>query len=148
MRPMQAHASPCKPMQAHASPCKPMQAHASPCKPMQAHASPCKPMQAHASPCKPMQAHASPCKPMQAHASPCKPMQAHAVCGRLRPPTNSYCTYCSLTYLHSNNITVDFNSLFTEMFQTSEVRCEVQKFIMKFTNQFVKLAFDWLLYNV
>ncbi len=34
------------------------------------------------------------------------------------------------------------------MFQTSEVRCEVQKLTMKFTNQFVKLAFDWLLYNV
>ncbi len=33
-----------------------------------------------------------------------------------------------------SNITVDFNSLFTEMFRisfrTSEVRCEVQKFIM------------------
>ncbi len=34
-----------------------------------------------------------------------------------------------------------------EMFRTSEVRCEVQKFVMKFTNQFVKLAFDWLLSN-
>ena len=42
----------------------------------------------------------------------------------------------------------DFNSLFTEMFRTSEVRREVQKFIMKFTNQFVKLAFDWLISNV
>ncbi len=42
--------------------------------------------------------------------------------------------------------TSDFNSLFTEMFQTlfrtSDVRCEVQKFIIKFTNQFVKLVFD------
>ncbi len=30
------------------------------------------------------------------------------------------------------------------MFRISEVGCEVQKFVMKFTNQFVKLAFDWL----
>jgi hypothetical protein len=26
-----------------------------------------------------------------------------------------------------------------------QVRCEVQKFIMRFTNQFVNYAFDWLL---
>ena len=38
--------------------------------------------------------------------------------------------------------TVDFNSLFTEMFRTSEVRCEVQTFIMKPRNQFVMLAFE------
>jgi hypothetical protein len=43
-------------------------------------------------------------------------------------------------YIGSKTVTVDFNSLFTEMFRTSEVRCEVQKFIMKFTNRFVKLA--------
>ena len=49
-------------------------------------------------------------------------------------------------------ITVDFNQLVTEMFRTSfqtlEVHCKVQNFIMKFTNQFAKLAFDWLLSNV
>ena len=55
-------------------------------------------------------------------------------------------------YFAKITLFVHFNSLFTEMFRTSlwtwEVRCEVQKFIMKFTNQFVKLAFDWLLSNV
>ena len=50
--------------------------------------------------------------------------------------------------LDEPGITVDFNSLLTEMFRTLEVRCEVQKFKMKFTNQFVMLSFDWLLSNV
>jgi hypothetical protein len=41
--------------------------------------------------------------------------------------------------------TVDFNLLFTQMFRTSQIRCQVQKFIMKFTNRFVNKASDWLL---
>ncbi len=41
-------------------------------------------------------------------------------------------------------LTVDFNSFF----RTAEVRCKVQKFMMKHASQFVKLTFDWLLFNV
>ncbi len=45
------------------------------------------------------------------------------------------------------NVTVDFNSLFTEMFRTSfrtsEIRCEVQKFTMKFDKHVCKQSF-WL----
>jgi hypothetical protein len=41
---------------------------------------------------------------------------------------------------------VDFNLLFTKMFRTSQIRCKVQKLIMKFTNQFVNWAFDWLVW--
>ena len=46
-------------------------------------------------------------------------------------------------------VTVDFTKLLPQMFRTSlrssQVRCEVQKFIMRFTYQFVNNAFDWLL---
>ncbi len=48
----------------------------------------------------------------------------------------------------TTGITVDFNSLLTEMFRTSfrtsEVRCEVQKFTMKWTSMFVNKVSDWL----
>ena len=41
----------------------------------------------------------------------------------------------------THNVTVDFNSLFTERFRTSEVRREVQKFTMKFDEQVCKQSF-------
>ncbi len=70
-----------------------------------------------------------------------------------RTPADSDSTVeCFQSQQHMIKLTVDFNSPFIEMFRTSfrtsEVRCEVHKFIIKFTNQFVKLAFDWLLSNV
>ena len=46
-------------------------------------------------------------------------------------------------------LTVDFSLLFTQMLRTllvsSQVRCEVQNFIMKFTSKFVNKASNWLL---
>ena len=43
---------------------------------------------------------------------------------------------------------VDFTKLWPQIFRTSlrswQVRCEVQKFIMRFTNQFTNYASDWL----
>ena len=48
----------------------------------------------------------------------------------------------------STNFSWSLIDMFRTSLQTSEVRCEVQKFIMKFTNHCVKLAFDWLLFNV
>jgi hypothetical protein len=35
--------------------------------------------------------------------------------------------------------------MFRTSLRSSQVRCEVQKFIVRFTNQFVNYAFDWLL---
>ena len=54
---------------------------------------------------------------------------AHSAWTTCKPPL-----VFNYVFLLCYRITVDFNSLFTEMFQTSEVRCEVQKFIMRFTN--------------
>jgi hypothetical protein len=54
------------------------------------------------------------------------------------------CTICTNTALQS--IIVDFNLLFTQMFRTSQIRYQVQKFTMKFTNGFVNWAFDWLVW--
>ena len=69
--------------------------------------------------------------------------------------TSSYCgpSNIKLFFWHKkkirSDITVDFTKLWSQKFRTSlrssQVCCEVQKFIMRFTNQFVNHAFDWLL---
>jgi hypothetical protein len=55
-----------------------------------------------------------------------------------------YHTIYTNTALQS--IIVDFNLLFTQMFRTSQIRYQFQKFTMKFTNVFVNWAFDWLVW--
>jgi hypothetical protein len=66
-----------------------------------------------------------------------------------RPPSGPSYKACPGIRSRSNSITVNFTKLWPQMFRTSlrnsQVRCGVQKFIMRFTNQFVNYAFDWLL---
>ena len=66
-----------------------------------------------------------------------------------RPPSGPSYKACPGIRSRGNSITVNFTKLWPQMFRTSlrnsQVRCGVQKFIMRFTNQFVNYAFDWLL---
>jgi hypothetical protein len=50
---------------------------------------------------------------------------------------------CEICVLQS--ISRNFDHKCSASLRSSQVRCEVQKFIMRFTNQFVNYAFDWLL---
>ncbi len=60
---------------------------------------------------------------------------------------NKEIRYVSVRYGWSGNRPLQSISANSSV-KCCEVRCEAQKFVMKFTNQFVKLAFDWLLSNV
>jgi hypothetical protein len=65
-------------------------------------------------------------------------------------PEGIFHNYTPLLIFRSNysRFQLTFHSNVPKSFRTSQIRCQVQKFIMKFTNGFVNWAFDWLVWLI